>query len=82
MPGQTPSLGRLMAGVALFVILGTPLVAYLWETLNVLLTGVVQPGRLLLAIPLALLFAGVLWLLARTVRAWGAETQGTRPPAP
>lgn len=60
-------MGRLIAVLALFVVVGTPLVAYLWETVNLLLSGNVVATRLLLSIPLLLLFLGMLVLLARTV---------------
>jgi hypothetical protein len=67
------SLPKLTAGIALFVLSGFPLVAYLWETLNQLMGGEVRPARLALSIPVALLLAGVLVLLARTVRRWEAR---------
>jgi hypothetical protein len=64
------SLPKLTAGIALFVLSGFPLVAYLWETLNQLMGGEVRPARLALSVPVALLLAGVLVALARTVRRW------------
>ena len=67
------SLPKLTAGIALFVLSGFPLVAYLWETLNQLMGGEVRPARLALSVPVALLLAGVLVLLARTVRRWEAR---------
>jgi hypothetical protein len=66
----TLPLGRLIAVIAAFVLAGTPLVAYLWETLNRLLAGHAVAGRIALAVPVALLLAGLLALLARTVRRW------------
>lgn len=68
-------LGRLTVTLAIFVVVGTPLLAYLWETLNVLMTGVVDGGRLLLALPVAALFVGLLLLLARVVRRWEGERE-------
>ncbi len=50
--------------LALFVV-GTPIVAYLWETLNHLLAGHVEPRRLLLAIPVAVLFILLLRVVSR-----------------
>jgi hypothetical protein len=70
---STLSLPKLTVGIALFVLTGFPLVAYLWETLNQLMGGEVRPARLALSVPAALLLAGVLVVLSRTVRRWEAE---------
>jgi hypothetical protein len=43
--------------------------------LNQLFSGEVHPGRLLISIPLLIVFAGLLALLSRTVRRWEAERQ-------
>jgi hypothetical protein len=64
------STGKLIGGMLIFVILGAPLVWFLWEVLNGLLAGHFDGIRLLLAIPVAALFAGLLVLLSRTVRRW------------
>lgn len=70
---KTPfSMGKLMALMALFVIAGVPLVAYLWETLNELMALQARPVRLLIAVPVLLVFAGLLKLLADNVRRWEA----------
>lgn len=68
--GVSPS--RLVLGIGLFVLLGTPLVAYLWETLNRLFAGIIEPVRLLIAIPALAVFYVLLRFMARTVRAWDA----------
>lgn len=57
--------------MALFVITGSPMVAYLWETLTELLALTVNFPRLLVSIPVLLLFVGLLVLMARTVSRWG-----------
>lgn len=67
------SLGKLILGIAVFTAAGIPLVGYLWETLNQLLAGQVNPHRLLISLPLLLLLAGLLVLVSRTVRSWEAE---------
>lgn len=61
---------RLVAGIGLFVLLGSPLVAYLWDTLNRFFAGIVEPVRLLIAIPAAILFYLLLRAMARAVQAW------------
>jgi hypothetical protein len=70
---STISLPKLTIGIALFVLAGFPLVAYLWETLNQLMGGEVRPARLAMTVPVVLLFAAVLALLSRAVRGWEAE---------
>jgi hypothetical protein len=57
----------------LFVLAGTPLVAYLWETLNRALAGRIEGRRLLLAIPVLLALAWLLRVLRRTVWQWEGE---------
>ena len=81
----TIRLPRLIVGIAAFVLAGSPLVGYLWETLNELFAGVVRPGRLLLSLPALIVFVALLVLLARVVRGWEGERQeralAARPPA-
>lgn len=57
---------RLILRMALFVLLGAPLVWVVWEAVNSLLSG--NPGevRWALAVPAALLLAGLLVLLGRS----------------
>lgn len=69
----TPRSSSLVLGIALFVVLGTPLVAYLWETLNQLLAGIVDPMRLLITVPAALIFYFLLRFMARSVETWSRE---------
>jgi len=64
--------GGLMAAMALFVVLGTPLVYVLWSVVNDILTGHIVTTRLLLAVPALIVFIIVLNLLARAVRRWDA----------
>lgn len=71
---QQIGLGGLMAAMALFVVVGTPLVYLLWTVVNDLLTGHVVVTRLLLAVPVLIVFIIVLNVLARTVRRWDAST--------
>lgn len=63
-----PGIGRLAGSILGLVLLATPFAAYLWHTLNDLLSGHVRPVRLLLAIPVLLVFAGLLLVIARFVR--------------
>ena len=56
--------------MALFVVLGVPLVGYLWETINQLLSLQVGTTRVLISIPVLLLFIGLMVLVARRVERW------------
>lgn len=83
MPGSgRRSPGRLTAEILLLILAGTPLVAYLWETLNRLLAGVVQPARLLISLPILLAFLGLLHLMSRVIPGWERERSDTGPRTP
>lgn len=58
---------RLIAILIVLAIAGVPLVAYLWETLNGLLAGHVDAQRLLVSIPVLLLFVVLLGIMARVL---------------
>jgi hypothetical protein len=80
-----PSFPGLILGIALFVVIGIPLTAYVWETLNQLLAGrEIARGRVLLTMPALALLIGVWRVLARTVQQWDAQrhpdsTEGRLP---
>lgn len=62
-------LGHLWMQMALGVLIGIPIVAYLWETLNQLLSLRVQPVRLLISLPLlGVLMVWLRWLSQRVQR--------------
>ena len=67
---RSPARGRLTVAILLFVLLGSPLLAFLWETLNELMNGSVNPTRLLVSIPVLALFAALLTWLSRSVGRW------------
>jgi len=60
----------LVSMMALYVAAGFPLVWYLWETLNDVLSGQFDGLRLLVALAASLLLLGLLILLARSVQRW------------
>ena len=81
---DSPRLRRLIGLIALFVLLGTPLVAYLWETLNVLMSGRVEPGRLGIAVVVLAAFAALLAFLSRSIHALEGDRDaraGATPPS-
>ena len=83
---RAPRLGAPIALVAVFVVAGVPLVAYLWETANRLLAGRVEPVRLLVSAVVTAIFVALLRLLARRIdaleRVHAAEIHGLSPPPP
>lgn len=66
-------LGTLIASIAAFVVVGMPLVYYLWSVLNELLSGHVEWARLGLAVPVAAVFAVLLVLVVRAISRWEAR---------
>ena len=66
--GPGLSTGTVIAIIAAFVLVGAPMVYYLWTTINELLVGRVQPGRVGLSIIILLIFLAVLAILSRSVR--------------
>ena len=78
---QGGAAGKLVLLLAAFVAFGIPLVAYLWESLNQLLAGHVTPRRLLLSLPLLVVFGGLLWGGGRALRRLAAPPPG-RPEEP
>lgn len=66
---HSPRTSRLVVLIAFFVLVGTPLVAYLWETTNVLMSGHVRPLQLGIAVVLLPIFLVVLRALANRIHA-------------
>ncbi len=75
---DSPHFGRLIAGITVFVIAGAPMVAYLWETLNMALALHVTAARVLVSLPVLAVFAGMLYLLSRRVQAWERRSSETQ----
>jgi len=73
MAPHAPSIGRIAAGIALVTLLGVPMLAYVWETLNRLIAGHVEWNRLLISIPVGFLLIGLGRFLRRRVEAWEGE---------
>jgi hypothetical protein len=73
-------MGRLIGPIALYVLLGVPLVAYVWEALNVLFTGRVELLRLGIAAIAAIVLVGLFKLMARTVTRWKTERSANVAP--
>lgn len=70
---QGTGTSRLVLGITLFVLIGTPLVGFIWEALNTLLAGHLRPMQLLIAVPAAVLLYLLLRFMARAVQRWDAE---------
>jgi hypothetical protein len=71
--GQRMSIGKLILYIVLFVIVGTPIVAYLWDSLNLFFAGYVEAVRLVLALISLAAFLALAWFIARQVRRWEAD---------
>ncbi len=74
-PSSGPGTGALIGAMLGFVVVGAPMVYYLWTTLNELLAGHVDPGRLGISIIVLLIFLGLLSILTRSIRRWEARPQ-------
>jgi len=68
---------RIWVLIAVSVLIGTPIVAVLWETLNELLAGEVNTRHVALAVPAALIAVFLTRLLARTVARLDPRTAAT-----
>lgn len=64
----------LMAGMGLFVIIGIPMVFFIWRYVNDILSGRFVAAEAALALGLLVLFLVFLRLLARRVRRWDTES--------
>ena len=67
--GPVPT-GRVVAGMLLLTAIAAPVLAYVWETLNRLLSGIVEPVRIAWTVPAVVLLIVILTLLRRAARAW------------
>lgn len=66
----SPSFVGIILRMAVFVLLGFPLVGYLWETISELLALEVNGTRLLISIPVSAALAALLVWLSRSVQRW------------
>lgn len=66
------STARLVLGIGAFVLIGTPLLGYLWHTANDLLAGDFRPARVLIAFPVGFLLYALMRSMRKTVNAWDA----------
>ena len=65
----------LIGAMLLFVVVGAPMVYYLWSTLNEVLAGHIDGGRIGISIIVLLIFLGLLGILTRSVRRWESRLQ-------
>jgi hypothetical protein len=61
----SPGMGSLIVTITVFALIGTPLVAFLWETLNRMMAGWFDPVRIAISIPVGVLLYVLLKYLAR-----------------
>jgi hypothetical protein len=60
--------GALIGFIAAFVVVGAPMVYYLWTTINELLAGHFETPRLLITVAILLIFLLLLGMLSRAIR--------------
>jgi hypothetical protein len=60
--------GAIIAFIAGFVVVGTPMVYFLWKTLNETLAGRFDGVRLGIAAVILLIFSALLLILSRSIR--------------
>jgi hypothetical protein len=68
--GPSPAVAPMVLRVALFAIIGIPLAAYLWDTLNHLVAGDLSSVRIIVAVPTLLVFILLILFLSREVWRW------------
>ena len=61
-------MGRLVAFIAVFAVIGIPIVAFLWETLNHILALQTSPRELAMGAGALVIFLVLLAVLAKQVR--------------
>ena len=62
--------GALIATMLAFVLVGAPMVFYLWTTINEVLAGHFDGGRIGITVIVLLIFLGLLSILTRSIRRW------------
>ncbi|MEM8532327.1 MAG: hypothetical protein AAGF95_15895 [Chloroflexota bacterium] len=67
---KQPSFVMIVVQMVLFVIIGTPMVAYLWEIINKVLALSATPTQILFGIPVLILFVGFVAILTSRIRKW------------
>jgi hypothetical protein len=68
-----PGLAGLMLGMGLFVIIGIPMVFYIWRFVNELLSGHFILSDAALAAVLLVVFIGFLRILGKQVHRWDGQ---------
>lgn len=74
MSGKRTPIWKIMATLGAVFLIGTPLFAYLWGTLNELLSGFFDPILLIGAVPALLAFVLLLNYFARRIEEWEKTT--------
>ncbi len=70
---EGPGLAGLMLGMGIFVIIGFPMIFYIWRFVNELLSGRFVLGDAALAAVLLVIFIGFLRILGKRVHRWDVQ---------
>lgn len=63
----------LILAILILVLIGGVFVAYLWETMNRLMAGYFEPVRLLISLPVLVVFGFLLRYMSRVIDRWHGE---------
>lgn len=74
MPDHDPSVPKLAGILLVLTAIGFPMIGYLWETLNEVMAGEFDARRIVISVPILLVFAAFVWVVAKwTSRFHAAE---------
>lgn len=68
---------QLLGLMAVFVIIGAPMVFYIWRFVNDLLMGRIVASHALVALVLLIIFVFYMRIVARQVRRWETEAESS-----
>ncbi|HEX7124348.1 MAG TPA: hypothetical protein VF406_01050 [Thermodesulfobacteriota bacterium] len=68
-------MSRILVGLLIFQLVGTPMAYFLWSTLNEGLAMQASAWRIALAFPVLALYIGLLVVMARQIRRWQAARE-------
>lgn len=72
-----PGVGKLLALLAVFLVVGAPMVGFLWDALNEIIAG--EYGRLIVFLPVLVVFVAFLLLFGRQVQRLDVARRGAAP---
>lgn len=71
---QRLSIWKIMLYMGVTFLIGAPLYAYLWGTLNEFMSGFFNPVRLMISAPVLVIFVALLIALSRKIQVWEKQS--------